>query len=137
MLKTERDDIQVSYDNLSVENNMLQSKVVELEREKATTEEREKQYQMQVAALEEQITSLTASLKDAMEHKTNLQPLKEHVLTQRRKIHQLQICIEEERCKILQRHQIRRNFGHYFIFFGQISRYFGDSNGKNGMDRNK
>ena len=28
--------------------------------------------------------------------------MKEHVLTQRRKIHQLQICIEEERCKILQ-----------------------------------
>ena len=53
-------------------------------------------------ALEEQNTSLTASLKDAMELKTGIQPLKEHVLTQRRKIHQLQICIEDERCKILQ-----------------------------------
>ena len=28
--------------------------------------------------------------------------MKEHVLTEIRKIHQLQICIEEERCKILQ-----------------------------------
>ena len=45
---------------------------------------------------------MTASLKDAMEHKTDIQPLKQHVLTQRRKIHQLHICIEDERCKILQ-----------------------------------
>ena len=37
-----------------------------------------------------------------MEQKIDVQPLKEHVLTQRRKIHQLQMCIEEERCKILQ-----------------------------------
>ena len=52
--------------------------------------------------MEERNTSLTSSLKDAIEHKTNFQPLKEHVLTQRRKIHHLQMCIEEERCKILQ-----------------------------------
>ena len=58
---------------------------------------------MQMAALEEQNTSLTASLKDAMEQKTYIQPLKEHILTQRRKIHKLQICIEDKRCKILQR----------------------------------
>ena len=32
----------------------------------------------------------------------DVQPLKEHVLTQRRKIHHLQMCIEEERCKIVQ-----------------------------------
>ena len=57
---------------------------------------------MQMVALEEQNTSLTTSLKDAMEQKTNFQPFKEHVLTQRRKIHQLQVCIEEERYKILQ-----------------------------------
>ena len=73
-----------------------------METEKAATEEREKQYQIQVAALEEQNTSLTTSLKDAIEQKTNFQPLKEHVLTQRRKIHHLQMCIEEERCNILQ-----------------------------------
>ena len=57
---------------------------------------------MQVEALEEKNTSLIASLKDAVEQKTDIQPLKEHVLTQRKKIHQLQICIEDERCKILQ-----------------------------------
>ena len=57
---------------------------------------------MQVEALEEQNTSLIASLKDAMEHKIDFHPLKEHVLTQRRNIHKLQICIEDERCKILQ-----------------------------------
>ena len=46
--------------------------MTELEMEKATTEEKEKQYQMQVAGLEEQNTSLTASLKDALEQKTNI-----------------------------------------------------------------
>ena len=45
---------------------------------------------------------MTASLKDAMEQKTDIQPLKEHVLTQRKMIHQIQIRIEDERCKILQ-----------------------------------
>ena len=55
---------------LSVEKNQLQNKVIELESEKATTEEREKQYQIQVVVLEEQNTSLTTSLKDAMEQKT-------------------------------------------------------------------
>ena len=52
--------------------------------------------------MEEQNTSLTASLKDAIKQKTDFQPLKEHVLTQGRKIHHLQMCMEEERCKILQ-----------------------------------
>ena len=86
---------------LSVENDQLQSRIAELEAEKVTTEEREKQYQIQVAALEEQNASLTASLKDAIEQKMDFQPLKERVLTQRRKIHHLQMCVEEERCKIL------------------------------------
>ena len=45
----------------------MQNKVIELESKKATTEEREKQYQMQVAILEGWNASLTASLKDAME----------------------------------------------------------------------
>ena len=57
---------------------------------------------MQVVILEGQNASLTASLKDAMEQKMDVQPLKEHVLTQRRKIHHPQMCIEEERCKIVQ-----------------------------------
>ena len=87
MLKTERDDIQVSYENISAEKDRLQSKVAELEMEKDTTKEKEKQYQMQVAALEEKNTSLTASLKDAMEQKMDVQPLKEYVLSQRKKIH--------------------------------------------------
>ena len=67
MLKTEKDDLQVSYENLSAEKDQLQSKIVELETKKASTGEREKQYQIQVATLEEQNTSLTASLKDAIE----------------------------------------------------------------------
>ena len=57
---------------------------------------------MQVASFEGQIASLTTSLKDAMEQKMDVQPLKEYVLSQRKKIHQLQVCIEEERCKVVQ-----------------------------------
>ena len=57
---------------------------------------------MQVASFEGRIASLIASLKDSSEQKTDIQPLKEHVLAQRRIIYQLKMCIEEERCKILQ-----------------------------------
>ena len=57
---------------------------------------------MQLAALEEQKNSLNASLKGYMEHKADIRPLKEHVLTLRKRIHQIQIQIEDERCKVLQ-----------------------------------
>ena len=65
-------------------------------------EEKEKQFQAQAAYFEGQIYSLTTSLKEASEQQTNIQPLKENVLAQRRRMHQLQVSIEEERCKILQ-----------------------------------
>ena len=67
MLKSEKTDLQVSYETLSAEKVQLQNKVIELESEKDSTEEREKQYQMQVAVLEGHNASLTASLKYAME----------------------------------------------------------------------
>ena len=44
MLKTEKDDLQLSYGNLIAEKNRLDSKITELEMEKDTTEEKEKQY---------------------------------------------------------------------------------------------
>ena len=62
----------MSYETLSAEKTQLQNKVIELELEKAATEEREKQYQMQVAILEGHNASLTASLKDASEQKTDV-----------------------------------------------------------------
>ena len=46
MLRTGRDDLQLSYGNLSAEKNKLESRVTELEMEKATIEEKEKQYHM-------------------------------------------------------------------------------------------
>ena len=55
-----------------------------------------------MASFEGQIASLTTSLRDASEQKTNVQPLKEHVLARQRRMHQLHVSIEEERCKILQ-----------------------------------
>ena len=50
MLKTEKDDLQLSYGNLSVGKNKLESRVAELEMEKATIEEKEKQTTEQVDA---------------------------------------------------------------------------------------
>ena len=45
----------------------MEIKVVELGIENDTAEDKEKQYQTQIAALEEQKNSLTTSLKSAME----------------------------------------------------------------------
>ena len=44
-LKTKKDNLQLSCGNLNKEKNKLESKVTELEIEKATAEEKEKQYQ--------------------------------------------------------------------------------------------
>ena len=80
----------------------MESKVTELGIEKATTEDKEKQYQTQITALEEHKNSLTALLKSAMEQKADIRPLKEHVLMLRKRIHKKQLHIEDERCKVLQ-----------------------------------
>ena len=69
---------------------------------KATAEEKEKQYQMQIVALKEQKNSLTASLKGAMEQKADIRLVKEHALMLRKNIHQIQLQIEDERCKVQQ-----------------------------------
>ena len=52
MLKSEKTDLHVCYETLSAEKIQLQNKVIELESRKAATEEREKQYQMEVLVLE-------------------------------------------------------------------------------------
>ena len=75
---------------------------MELELQKATLEESERQSQGKNTDLKEHITSLTVALEEAREQQFSLQPFKEHVLGQRSKMHQLQVTIEEERCKILQ-----------------------------------
>ena len=51
-MKYEKDNLQVSYETLSAKKTQLQKRVIELESEKATTEERQKQYQMKVVVLE-------------------------------------------------------------------------------------
>ena len=50
MLKTDKNDLKVSYETLSAETDQLQSKIDDLEAQKATIEEREKQLQVQVAS---------------------------------------------------------------------------------------
>ena len=49
-LKTEKDNLQLSFGKLNEENNKLESKVFELGMEKATAKDKEKQYQMQIAS---------------------------------------------------------------------------------------
>ena len=44
MLKTENNDLKVSYEALNAEKDQLQRKMIELEAQKVTIEEREKQY---------------------------------------------------------------------------------------------
>ena len=65
-------------------------------------EETKKKSQVQTTEFKEQIASSAASLEDAREQQTSIRPFKEHVLTQRCKMHRLQVSIEEERCKVLQ-----------------------------------
>ena len=52
ILEEERDNLNLSNDNLSKEKGDLENKVVELELQKATAEQKEKQYETQVVALE-------------------------------------------------------------------------------------
>ena len=52
-LKTGNDNLQLSCGNLNEEKNKLERKFTELEIEKTIAEEKEKQYQTQIEALEE------------------------------------------------------------------------------------
>ena len=65
-------------------------------------EANERKSQRQEAKLQEKITSLTAALEESKEQQVNLQPFKEHVMARRAKMLQLQVSIEEERCRVLQ-----------------------------------
>ena len=63
--------------------------MIEIEEQKTTTEGKAKLYETQIVALEEEKSSLAASLKSAMEEKVDIEPLKKHALMLRRKIHQI------------------------------------------------
>ena len=45
---------------------------------------------------------MTTDLEEAREQQVSLQPFKEYVLAERAKMLQLQVAIEEERCRVLQ-----------------------------------
>ena len=68
---------------------------------KATLEEGERKSQAQKVELKEKITSLIIALEEAREQQVSLHPFKDHVLAQRAKMHQLQVAIEGERCRVL------------------------------------
>ena len=94
--------VQQEYQGLRAEKEQLLGRIGELELQKDTLEESKRQSQGQNAELKEKITSLTAALEEAKEQQVCLQPFKQHILAQRNKMHQLQVAIEEERCKVLQ-----------------------------------
>ena len=87
---------------MRVEKEELLDRIKDLELQKTTLEANERQSQGQEAKLQEQITSLTAALEESKEQQVSHQPFKEQVLAQRAKMLQLQVSIEEERCKVLQ-----------------------------------
>ena len=45
---------------------------------------------------------MIVALEEAKEQLVSLQPFKEHILAQRSKMHQFQMAIEGERCRVLQ-----------------------------------
>ena len=76
--------------------------MTELEEQKITTGGKAKLYETQIVALEEEKSSLAASLKLDIEQKVDIEPLKKHALMIRNKIHQIQLQIAEERFKVQQ-----------------------------------
>ena len=64
-LRTERDGLKTTNENIHAERDQLQSKVGEWETQRATMEETEKQFQVQATYFKGQIASLAASLKEA------------------------------------------------------------------------
>ena len=74
------DKLEHECQGLRTEKEQLLGKIGELELQKATLEESERQSQGQTAELNEQVTSLTVTLEEAREQQVNLYPLKEHVL---------------------------------------------------------
>ena len=95
--------MQKEYQELKIEKEQLLGKVEELEEQQRIilqanelhTQEQDKKHQ-------EQIASLTTALEEAREQQVNLQLFKEHVLSQKSKMLQLQTVVEEERCRVLQ-----------------------------------
>ena len=80
-LMTEKDGLKTAYEGIHAEKYQLQSNIGELEIQRDTLEEMEKQSQMKAAEFKEQIASLAASLEEAKEQQPSIQPFKEHVLT--------------------------------------------------------
>ena len=88
-MKAEKNNLQVLVEELNKEKSKLERKVTELEEQKITAEGKDKLYETQIAALEEEKSSLVASLKLAIEQKVDIEPLKKHSPMLRRKIHQI------------------------------------------------
>ena len=108
--------VQQEYQELRVEKEQLLDRIKDLELQKATLETNERKSQAQEEKLQENITSLTVALEEAKEQHVSLQPFKEHVLAQRAKMLQLQVSIEEERCRVVaDRQLVGGDFGDLLI----------------------
>ena len=87
ILEAERDNSKSSNEALHKEKGSLESKVAELELQKTTVEEKAKQYQTQVAALDAQKASLKVLFKVEIEQRTDIEPMTKHSLLLKSKIY--------------------------------------------------
>ena len=80
----------------------MENKVVELELQKTTTEQKAKKYETHIATLEAQKASLEVLLKVENEQRMDIEPLTKHALMLRHKIYQMRLHIMEEMLKVHQ-----------------------------------
>ena len=72
---------------LDKEKNILERKMAEMEAQKSTVDQQEKQYKVRIMELEAQNSSLELFLKESNERKMDVTPLREHALLLRGKIY--------------------------------------------------
>ena len=88
--------------NLRREKWELKNKIIEIEAQKSTADQRAKQYEYQAAGLEAHKSSLEVLLKVENEQRTYITPLTKHALFIKNKIYQMQVQITREVFKVKQ-----------------------------------
>ena len=102
ILKEEKDDLKLSNTILDGEKKDLESKMVEIEVQRSKTYKQVEESKVQIAELEAHNSSLDVLLKATNERKMDITPLREHALSLKNKIYQVQVKLVEEVYKIKQ-----------------------------------
>ena len=97
------EQVQAEDQELKKEKEQLLAKVEDLEEQLKILLQANDMHTLELRKEhQEQISALNTALEVAREQQVDLQPLKQHVLTQKTKMLQLQTIVEKERCKVLQ-----------------------------------